>query len=278
VVDMKKINVALAQITTKIGDKSHNLGIIEDVCAVVRKKDTELLIFPELSVTGYICRDDFYQLAEHINGPSVNYVKKIAKENNMSIVFGMPTLGKVKNVIYNSSIIVSPDEEIYSYDKLFLPTHSVFEEKRYFRPGNKVKVFDVKGLKIGMSICYDIYFPEIYRILALGGAELVICISASPSTRKEYFETLIKARAIENGIFMLLVNRVGIEDGLIFWGGSQITGPNGDIIQKGPYYEEKTIYGNVDLHELDKTRPFIPALRDLRPEIIDELSKVYHDF
>jgi predicted amidohydrolase len=275
---MKKFNVALAQIATKTGDKCHNLGKIENVCETARKKDTELLIFPELSVTGYICRDDFYQLAEYIDGPSVNYVKKVAKENNTSIVFGMPSLGKVKNVIYNSSIIVSPDEETYSYDKLYLPTHSVFEEKRYFRPGNKVKTFDVKGLKIGMSICYDLYFPEIYRILALGGAELVICISASPSNRKEYFETLIKARAIENGIFMLLVNRVGIEDGLNFWGGSQIVGPNGDIIEKGPYYEEKTIYSNVDLRELDKVRPFIPTLRDLRPEIIDELSRVYHDF
>jgi predicted amidohydrolase len=150
----------------------------------------------------------------------------------------MPTIGRIKNVIYNSSIIVSPDEEIYSYDKLYLPTHSVFEEKRYFRPGTKVNTFDVKGLKIGMSICYDLYFPEIYRILALKGAELVICISASPSTRKEYFETLIKARAIENGIFMVLVNRVGIEDGLNFWGGSQIVGSNGDIIRKGPYYDE----------------------------------------
>lgn len=97
--------MALAQIATKTGDKSHNLGIIENVCATAREKNTELLIFPELSVTGYICRDAFYQLAESINGPSVNYVKKITKENNMLIVFGMPTIGRVKNVIYNSSII-----------------------------------------------------------------------------------------------------------------------------------------------------------------------------
>ena len=274
---MKKINIALAQMAIMTGDKSHNLRIIENICSNAREKNTELIIFPELSVTGYVCRDHFYQLAEHINGPSIDYVKKIAKENNMLIIFGMPTIGRVKNVIYNSSIVVRPDGEIYSYGKLYLPTHSVFEEKRYFRPGNKVKSFDVKGLNIGMSICYDLYFPEIYRILALEGAELVICISVSPSTRKEYFETLIKARAIENGIFMALVNRVGIEDGLNFWGGSQIVGPNGDIIRKGPYYdEEETIYCNVDLRELGKTRPFIPTLRDLRPEIIDELSNVYH--
>lgn len=275
---MKGINVGLAQIATKTGDKNHNLRIIENICSTAREKNTEIMIFPELAVTGYVCRDHFYQLAEQINGPSVNYVKRIAKENNMLIVFGMPTIGRIKNVIYNSSIIVSPDDETYSYDKLYLPTHSVFEEKRYFRPGNKVKSFDIKGINIGMSICYDLYFPEIYRILALEGAELVICISASPSTRKEYFETLIRARAIENGIFMVLVNRVGVEDGLNFWGGSQIVGPNGDIIRKGSYYSEETIYGRLDLRELDKTRPFIPTLRDLRPEIIDDLSKVYHDF
>lgn len=275
---MEKVDVALAQIASKTGDKSHNLRIIETICSTAREKNIELIIFPELSLTGYVCRDDFYQLAESLDGSSVNYVKKIAKENNMLIVFGMPTTGKIKNVIYNSSIIVSPDGEIFSYNKLYLPTHSVFEEKRYFRSGTKVKSFNVNGLKIGMSICYDLYFPEIYRILALEGAELVICISASPSTRKEYFETLIKARAIENGIFMVLVNRVGIEDGLTFWGGSQVVGPSGDIVVKGPYYDEKVTYGNIRFQELDKTRPFIPTLRDLRPEIIDELRNVYHSF
>ncbi|WP_455368408.1 carbon-nitrogen hydrolase family protein [[Eubacterium] cellulosolvens] len=275
---MKRINIALAQIATKIGDKSYNLKIIENICSAARKKNTELVIFPELSVTGYLCRDAFYQLAEQLDGPSVSCVKKIAKENNMLIIFGMPIIGKIKNVIYNSSVIVSQDGETYSYDKLYLPTHSVFDEKRYFRSGNKVDSFDIKGLNIGMSICYDLYFPEIYRIFAIKGAELVICISASPSTRKEYFETLIKARAIENGIFMVLVNRVGIEDGLTFWGGSQIVGPNGDVISKGSYYDNETVYANIDLGKLDRTRPFIPTLKDLRPEIIDELSNSYHNF
>jgi predicted amidohydrolase len=275
---MRNLRIALAQIATKTGDKDYNIKKMENFCLTARENNTEIIIFPELSVTGYVCRDDFYQLAEQLDGVSVKYVKKIAKENNMLIVFGMATKGKIKNVIYNSSIIVSPDEEILSYDKLYLPTHSVFEEKRYFRAGTKVNSFDVKGLKIGMSICYDLYFPEIYRILALSGSELVICISASPSTRKEYFETLIRARAIENGVFMALVNRVGIEDGLTFWGGSQVVGPSGDTIIKGPYYDEKIICGNIDFQELDKTRPFIPTLRDLRPEIIDKLSNVYHNF
>jgi predicted amidohydrolase len=275
---MKKINIALGQIESKTGNKSHNLRKMEKICSDSRAKNIQLMIFPELSITGYVCRDHFYQLAEGLNGPSISFVKRISKENSMSIVFGLPTTGRVKNVIYNSSIMVNPDGRVCSYDKLYLPTHSVFEEKRYFRPGNKVKSFEVRGVNIGMSICYDLYFPEIYRILALKGVELVICISASPSTRKEYFEMLIRARAIENGIFMVLVNRVGIEDGLSFWGGSQIVGPNGDIIKKGPYYDEEIVYGRIEPSELDKVRPFIPTLRDLRPEIIDELSKVYHGY
>ena len=275
---MKNIRVALAQIATKTGDKSYNLRIIENFCSTARNNATELIIFPELSLTGYVCRDDFYHLAESLDGDSINSVKKIAKENNMVVVFGMPTTGKIKNVIYNSSIIVNPDGETFSYNKLFLPTHSVFEEKRYFRPGTEVKSFDVNGMKFGMSICYDLYFPEVYRILALRGSELVICISASPSTRKEYFENLIRARAIENGMFVALVNRVGIEDGLTFWGGSQVVGPNGDIIMKGSYYDEEITYGNIDFDEIGKARPFIPTLRDLRPEIIDELRDVYHNF
>jgi predicted amidohydrolase len=275
---MREINIALGQIAAKTGNKSHNLRKIENICSASRSKNIQLMVFPELSITGYVCRDNFYQLAEGLNGPSVSFVKRISKENDISIVFGLPTTGRVKNVIYNSSIMVNPDGRVYSYDKLYLPTHSVFEEKRYFRPGNKVQSFDVKGVNIGMSICYDLYFPEIYRILSLKGAELIICISASPSTRKEYFEMLVKARAIENGIFMVLVNRVGIEDGLNFWGGSQIVGPNGDIIKKGPYYDEEVVHSIIELSELEKVRPFIPTLRDLRPEIIDELSKVYHEF
>ncbi|MCX6659717.1 MAG: hypothetical protein NTX81_04970 [Candidatus Bathyarchaeota archaeon] len=133
-----------------------------------------------------------------------------------------------------------------------------------------------------MTICYDIYFPEIYRVLALEWADIVAvaCISASLSTRQDYFEVLIKARAIENGNFHIFVNRFGTEDGFQFWGqfggGSRIVSPNGDLLAKWKYYDEELVVSTIDLDDLEKVRPFIPTIRDLRPEIVDLLRERSH--
>jgi predicted amidohydrolase len=274
---MKQIKVGLAQISIKNGDKSHNLQVIRRILDEARKKEANLLIFPELALTGYVCRDFFYELAETINGPSVKLVCQFTRENGLTTIFGMPLEEDVKGVIYNSSVMIDEDGDVVSYNKLYLPTHSVFDEKRYFRSGNETKCFQTKKCKIGLTICYDIYFPEIYRILALEGAELVTCISASPSTRQEYFETLTKARAIENGVFLAFVNRVGIEDGLQFWGGSNVVSPNGDIVAKARYYEEDLTFVTLDLEDLRRVRPFVPTIKDLRTEILDRLVLRAHE-
>jgi predicted amidohydrolase len=150
------------------------------------KKNIELLIFPELALTGYVCRDLFYQLAEPLSGSTVKSLQRAAQQNGLAIIFGMPTKGNLKGIIYNSSVLMDEGGDIYSYNKIFLPTHSIFDEKRYFRCGQEINCFETGRFKIGLTICYDIYFPEIYRILALEGADIVACISASPSTRQDY--------------------------------------------------------------------------------------------
>ncbi len=274
---MKQIKVGLAQTSIKNGDKSHNLQVMRRTLDEARKKEANLLIFPELSLTGYVCRDFFYELAETIDGPSIKLVCQFTRENGLTTIFGMPLEENVKGVIYNSSVMIDEDGDVVSYNKLYLPTHSVFDEKRYFRSGNETKCFQTKKCRIGLTICYDVYFPEIYRILALEGAELVTCISASPSTRQEYFQTLTKARAIENGVFLAFVNRVGIEDGLQFWGGSNVVSPNGDILAKARYYEEDLTFVTLDLEDLRRVRPFVPTIKDLRMEILDRLVLRAHE-
>ena len=268
---MKQIKVGLAQTSIKRGDKPHNLLVMRTALGEARKKEVDLLIFPELSLTGYVCRDSFYELAESIDGPSVDFVRRSARENGLATIFGMPLEAAVKGVIYNSSVMIDEDGNVVSYKKSYLPTHSVFDEKRYIRSGSEVKCFRTKKCKIGLTICYDVYFPEIYRILALEGADLVTCISASPSTRQDYFQTLTRARAIENGVFLAFVNRVGIEDGLQFWGGSNVLGPNGDILAKAKYYEEDFTFVTLDFGDIRRVRPFIPTIKDLRAEILDRL-------
>jgi predicted amidohydrolase len=274
---MKQIKIGLAQTSIKNGDKSHNLQVMERTLDEARRKEANLLIFPELSLTGYVCRDFFYELAEAIDGPSVKLLCQFTRESGLTMIFGMPLEGDVKGVIYNSSVMIDEGGDVVSYNKVYLPTHSVFDEKRYFRSGNETKCFQTKKCRIGLTICYDVYFPEIYRILALEGTELVTCISASPSTRQEYFETLTKARAIENGVFLAFVNRVGIEDGLQFWGGSNIVSPNGDILAKARYYEEDLTFVTLDLEDLRRVRPFVPTVKDLRTEILDRLVLRAHE-
>jgi len=266
--------VALAQIECKRADKTENLRRIEQTAVKARKQGAELIVFPELSLTGYVVRDEIYELAEPIPGPATETVEKIAQKTKTYIVFGMPELSrKAQATIHNTAVLVGPKGLVGKYQKMYLPTHSTFEEKRYFRPGYQAATFDTRLGKIGLIICYDIFFPEVSRLTRLEGAQLIVCISASPATRRMYFETLTVARAIENTAFLAYVNLAGIEDGLQFWGGSRLIGPNGRILAKARYDEEDVVMGTIDYADIRAVETFVPTLRDLRPELFDKLKE-----
>ena len=266
--------IALAQIECKRADKTDNIRKIEQTTQHARKQGAELIVFPELSLTGYVVRDEIYELAEPIPGPATEAVEKIAQKTKTYIVFGMPELSeKAQATIHNTAVLVGPEGLIGKYQKMYLPTHSVFEEKRYFRPGYQAAAFDTKLGKIGLIICYDIFFPEVSRLTRLEGAQLIVCISASPAIRRMFFETLTVARALENTAFLAYVNLVGIEDGLQFCGGSKLVGPNGRILAKAKYDKEDLIMGTVNYADIRPVEAFVPTLRDLRPELFDKLKE-----
>lgn len=271
----QKVRVALAQISCLRGDKAGNIKKIRSTVAKAKKKGAKLIIFPELSITGYTLRDQVYETAETVPGPSTDKIERLAMKTGTYIVFGMPEISeKTRATIYNTSILVGPDGFIGKYRKMYLPTHSVFEEKRYFRPGYHTAVFDTDFGKIGLMICYDIFFPEVSRLARLSGAQLMICISASPATRAAFFETLTTARAIENTMFLAYVNLVGIEDGLQFWGGSRLIGPNGELLVKAKYNDEDLVICDVNYSLIQPIETFVPILKDLRPELFDKLKDV----
>ncbi len=268
-----QIKIALGQMDCKVGDKTHNLHAMATYIAEARKQKADVVLFPELALTGYVVKDRAYELAETIPGPSATKIQKLAKKNNLYIIHGMIEKSqRALGVIYNTAVLTSPDGIVGQYRKMYLPTHSVFEEKRYFRPGYETPVFNTPIGKVGMTICYDLFFPETIRLLRVKGAELVACISASPSVRRHYFEILTAARALENTAYLAYVNLVGIEDGLQFWGGSRIISPNGRMIAQAKYDEEDLVVGTVDYTDIGYTGTFIPTLRDLRPELFDELG------
>jgi predicted amidohydrolase len=132
-------------------------------------------------------------------------------------------------------------------------------------------VFPTAVGKIGLLICYDLNFPELAKALTLQGADLLICISASPTTTQRYFETLLPARALENTVFMAYVNLAGNQEDLIYWGGSQVYDPLGNILVKAPYLKESIITCDINLRLLESARARRPVLRDIRPEIYQDL-------
>lgn len=270
----EKINIALAQTSCEVGDKKHNANLIKKNVKKARQRGADLVVFPELSLTGYVTRDVAYELAEPIPGPSTRLLEELAKTEKAYVVFGMlERSDRVHAVLYNTAVLLGPEGFIGKYRKMHLPTHSVFEEKRYFRLGYEAPVFETDIGKLGLTICYDVFFPEISRLLRLKGAQLLICISASPAVRRRFFEILTAARAVENTSFLVYVNLVGIEDGLQFWGGSRLIAPNGSIIAQAKHDEEDLVLGTIDYADLKRVEVFVPTLRDLRPELFDSLKE-----
>ena len=270
----EKIKLALCQISCKRENKEANLNKIEELTLKAKRQGADLAIFPEMSVTGYVLLDQVYGLAEPIPGPSIQRIERLARKTGLYIIIGMPELSeKAQATVYNTAVLVGPKGLIGKYRKMYLPTHSVFEEKRYFRPGYEPGAFQTDLGNIGLTICYDVFFPEVFRLPRLKGAQLIVCISASPAVRKGYFEILTAARALENTAYLAYVNLSGVEDGLQFWGGSRLVSPTGEVIAKAKYDEEDFVLCELDFGELRTAETFIPILRDLRPELFDKLRQ-----
>ena len=266
------MKVALITMRPKIADKKTNLQNMEKH---IKKTKADLYVFGELTLTGYHCKDELRTLAETTNGPSIKQMKKIAKNRKCYIIFGMPLINnEVEGIIHNSAVLIHPDGKIDTYNKWFLPTFGPFEEKIFFDEGEDVNVFKTKYGKIGLLVCYDIFFPEICKAYSLQGADILVCISATPSVTRKYFERLIPARTLENTAFMIYVNLVGTQENLVFWGGSRICDPMGNVLKKAPYFKESVVTCEIDLKDVKNARANRPVIRDIRPQIYLDLYEI----
>ena len=263
------MKVAIVTMRPKIADKKANL---EKMKKYIEKTKADMYVFGELTICGYHVKDELRDIAETVDGPAIEYMKNVAKKNNCYIIFGMPTEDSdIKGLIYNSSVLVHPNGKVDVYNKWFLPTVGPFEEKIFFDEGEKLKICDTKYGKIGLIVCYDIFFPELCRAYTLLGADIIICISATPTVTRKLFEAIIPARAVENTIFFIYVNLVGTQENLIFWGGSQAYDPLSNLLVKAPYFKESVKVIDIDLKQLKYSRAVRPVLRDIKSEIYQDL-------
>ena len=268
------MKILLGQLSPKLGDIKGNLEKIH--AAVDQAGEIDLAIFPELFLTGYYLKDMVFKLAMTPNeDPHLEKLRKIAEEKDIGIVAGFPEKSS-SGYIYNSLIAVQASGEEIIYRKRHLPTFSVFDEYRWFKPhSGSLKTWKLNNIGIGFGICYDAFFPEIFRAYSLMGAKILIIISASPDFSIPLFEKLCQTRALENTCLLLWVNQVGNYDGIGFGGGSMVVSPLGEILAKCPRLKEDLKLVEIDLNEVERVRYSRPLLRDVKREDAEQLLEAY---
>jgi predicted amidohydrolase len=220
----------------------------------------DVILLPELFTTGF--SENLLKVSEPIDGNTVTTLKELAVKYNVNIAGSFAE--KWKGQIYNSMPVITPKgiAGIYRKTHLFKP----MDEPNTFQPGDEIVAVDLDFGKAGCLICYDIRFPEMARRLTLDGAKVLMVSAEFPHPRLDHWTTLLKARAIENQLFVCAVNRVGRDDTNEFFGHSMIISPWGEVIAEGRVGEE-IIFADLELEEVEEARRTIPALEDRREDL-----------
>jgi predicted amidohydrolase len=261
------MQLALAQLAPIPGDLASNL---ERVLAVSRAVRSDVVVFPELFLSGYRIGDRFHQLALHDGDATTEALRALARETKSTIVVGTPFAStERRGEVHNAALAALPSGELFVQVKRYLPTFGPFEEGVLFTATDTSRPVSIGPNSVGLEVCYDTFFPEVSRQLALAGAELLIVVSAAPVTSRRLFDRLLPARAIENAVPVVYVNRVGVEDGVVFGGGSGAWDARGEPVPTTPAGtmplgpEESLVTVEIDPSDSTRWRPFRPVLRDV---------------
>ena len=275
------LRVALAQISPALGDRKRNVAMhLEQIQAATRQQ-ADLIVFPELSLTGYFVRDMVPDVAITPACPEIRRILEAA--GRMAVVLGFVEESP-QHRFYNSAIYAEGGRIVHVHRKVYLPTYGLFDEQRYFAAGDRIMAFDTAQFgRVGILICEDFWHLSAAMIMHAEEIDILIVPSNSPGRgvdgprvrTAETYEHLSKAFAQLMGAVLIVVNRVGFEDGLCFWGGSAITGPDGRTLAQGPMLDESLTLATFDPADLRRQRLITPLARDERLLLtIEELQRV----
>jgi predicted amidohydrolase len=277
------MRLALAQIATKLGDVQANLERHLACIRRARKAGAHLIVFPELSLTGYALQDLASAVACRPTEDDPVFRSLLRASLVIDIAAGFVE-EDVRSRFFISSAYLSRGEVVHVHRKVYLPTYGMFDEMRFFALGDRVQAFDTNFGRMGMLICEDFWHASPPYLLWLDGADLFLFMSSSPGRGLGKWPELETARWVERvnrgyanlfTAFVAHTNKVGFEDGLNFWGGAMVFDPNGRQIAKGPYHEEALTLADLDLNQLHRTRARLPLLRDERTALVQrELQRI----
>jgi NAD+ synthase (glutamine-hydrolysing) len=270
------MKLALAQINTRLGDVQANLEKHLELIRQARTAGADLLVFPELSLTGYVLQDLASAVAAQpcIDDPIFRPLLEASQA--LDLVVGFVDEDN-RHRFFIAAAYLSRGQVVHIHHKVYLPTYGLFDEGRFFAWGDAIRAFDTRFGRVGILICEDFWHASPPYLLWLDGADLFLLTSASPGRGLRDEPQLESARWVEHinrayaslfTAFVAHTNRVGYEDGLNFWGGSTVFDPNGELLAKGAYHQEALTLAEIDLNQLHRTRARLPLLRDERTALV----------
>lgn len=270
------LKIGLAQIDSRLGDVEANVERHLAWIERARSQGVDLLVFPELSLTGYRLMHLTSRVPMRPDAPQLRRLAEAA--GPMAVVAGFVEESD-RGMLHNSVVLLlssgAKDSPSYIHRKLYLPTYGIFQEERFFRPGRRLELAPLPWCRTGVLICEDLWHPELARRLAFAGAKLLIVPSAAPGrvaggelpANHESWETLTRSTALLNTCWVVYCNRVGWEEGSFYAGASHIVRPGGDLLERAPVLEEHLLVADLDLRESDRLRWKLPLLADERTDI-----------
>ncbi len=272
----------IAQINPKLGDLGANLALYEEKIREARDIGVDLLVFPELSLTGYFLRDMVPNVALKLSSREMKHLKELSRD--VAFVAGLVEESSDYR-FYNAAVYFEGGEVRHVHRKAYLPTYGMFDEQRYFARGDRIRAFDSKFGRLGLLICEDLWHPSTVYLAALDGALAIICPSSSPlrgitegqlqDDNARYWELINRSYAETFSLYLVYGNRAGFEDGVGFWGGSEILDPFGNVLVKAKYYDEDLVMGEMALETVRRKRTVAHLLRDEDLDLtINELMRI----
>jgi len=281
---VQPVRIALAQIAPRLGDLGENLARHHELLASARAESANLVVFPELGLTGYLLQDLAGEVAMRLDDPRL--ADLAAATAGLSAVVSFVEESS-DHRLFISAGLFEDGELRHVHRKLFLPTYGLFDERRFFAAGDALRAVDSRlGAGIGIAICEDFWHLAVPQLLALDGAQVLVNVSSSPGRdlaatnevglgTATSWRTLMRTYAQLTTSFVVFCNRVGVEESISFWGGSEVIGPTGEVVFGAPLYDEGLFTVDVSLPDIRRERIVLPLLRDERPELqIRELGRI----
>lgn len=296
-IKMRKLKVGFLQ-QHNVADRKTNIIRLAEGIADLAKRGAQLIVLQELHNSLYFCQVedvDNFDLAETIPGPSTNLFGDLARRYGVVIVTSLFEK-RAAGLYHNTAVVIERDGTIAgTYRKMHIPDDPAYYEKFYFTPGDLgFRPIDTSVGRLGVQVCWDQWYPEGARLMALAGAEILIYPTAigyaanddaeEQQRQRRAWQTVQRGHAVANGLPVVAVNRVGFEpdpsgqtEGIMFWGTSFVAGPQGEIIYEASDNDEESIIVSIDLDHSEQVRRWWPFLRDRRIEEFGDLTKRYRD-